>query len=293
MNVQPDTTGSATSERRWTRDNDYYFEDGSAVLLVEDVLFNVHRSRLNRDGSTFVTMFGLPQGENVEGRSDDHPIVLGGETATEFKHFLFALYAFPPELRILTSPTGAKLAALISIAKVSNKYTFNSLENWALEAIQDYVNRKPSPILSSIPSPTSYIYHPSHTKDLGNASFPTDGSSSTAHLTRLISLAQLCGHKPLLDTMINFLRELMTTSLQYAYLAMTLSDELELKALRGAAYLEVMQKAEIVQPLELDLGLTPSSPTSFSPSTSSGSLLLNPDLASSIQLGAIDRKSVV
>jgi hypothetical protein len=38
----------------------------------------------------------------------------------------------------------------------------------------------------------------------------------------------------------------MSSSLQYAYLAMTLADELDLRSLRGVAYLEVMQKAVIV-----------------------------------------------
>lgn len=39
----------------------------------------------------------------------------------------------------------------------------------------------------------------------------------------------------------------MGISLQYAYLAMKLADELDLRTLRGAAYLEVMQKATVVR----------------------------------------------
>ncbi|KAJ3544479.1 hypothetical protein NMY22_g2769 [Coprinellus aureogranulatus] len=241
-----------------TRDTEYYFEDGSCIFLVENVLFNVHRSMLSRDGSSFGAMFSLPQGGMLEGKSDDNPIVLTGETATEFRHFLSALYALPPQLQTLTSPT-ANLTALISIARISNKYAFRTLEAWALEAIQDYVNRKPSPILSSIPSPTAYVYSPSDSADLSasNASASLSGANTitgTAQLTRLIRLAQLCGHTPLLNTMINFLRELMSNSLQYAYLALTLSDELGLKSLRGAAYLEVMHKAQIAPPLALDIG---------------------------------------
>jgi hypothetical protein len=39
-------------------------------------------------------MFTLPQGDNEsEGRSDDSPIVLTGDTVSEFRHFLWALYA--------------------------------------------------------------------------------------------------------------------------------------------------------------------------------------------------------
>ncbi|KAJ3527519.1 hypothetical protein NMY22_g9758 [Coprinellus aureogranulatus] len=282
----PSTDMPANARGVPTRDTEYYFDDGSCIFLVENVLFNVHRSMLSRDGSSFGAMFSLPQSGTLEGKSDDNPIVLTGETATEFRHFLSALYALPPQLQTLTSPT-ANLTVLISIARISNKYAFRTLEAWALEAIQDYVNRKPSPILSSIPSPTAYVYSPADSADLSSSSgsaFSNSGSgsgslsgantvnASTAQLTRLIRLAQLCGHTPLLNTMINFLRELMSNSLQYAYLALTLSDELGLKSLRGAAYLEVMHKALIAPPLALDIGLgltSPSSSTSPTPSTSS------------------------
>lgn len=39
-------------------------------------------------------MFSLPQGnKQAEGRSDENPIVLTGDTAAEFRHFLWAMYA--------------------------------------------------------------------------------------------------------------------------------------------------------------------------------------------------------
>lgn len=39
-------------------------------------------------------MFTLPQGgQDAEGRSDDNPIVLPGDTVSEIRHFLWALYA--------------------------------------------------------------------------------------------------------------------------------------------------------------------------------------------------------
>jgi hypothetical protein len=70
---------------------------------------------------------------------------------------------------------------------------------------------------------------------------------STVQLIRLFRLAQLCTHNRLLDTMISLLRQLMADSVQYAYLAMTLADELDIRQLRGAAYFEVMRKGRIVR----------------------------------------------
>jgi len=53
--------------------------------------------------------------------------------------------------------------------------------------------------------------------------------------------------------MISLLKQLMGSSLQYAYLAMSLADELNLRALKGPAYLEVMHKAALVHKIHIDL----------------------------------------
>ncbi|KAJ6611428.1 hypothetical protein B0H10DRAFT_2056632 [Mycena sp. CBHHK59/15] len=240
------------SRPRYLRDETYYLEDGSCIILVQDTLFNVHRTILSKDHSSFSTMFTLPQGDNeAEGRSDDNPIVLTGDTVTEFRHFLWALYALPPELRVIHS-SDADLTQLMDIARIANKYSFKTLETWSLDAIQEYVNRKPSPILTSIPPPNSYTFSPNSPSTAAQTPGGSTPIESTAQLTRLIRLAQLCNHEKLLSTMILLLRQLMSSSLQYAYLAMTLADELDLRALRGAAYLEVMQKAVVVKRAKVD-----------------------------------------
>jgi hypothetical protein len=137
------------------------------------------------------------------------------------------------------------------------------METWALDAIQDYVNRKPSPILSSMPSPQSYTFN--------SPDAPTNPTQAETadQLTRLIRLAQLCSHDRLLATMIALLRQLMTSSVQYAYLAMKLADELDLRTLRGAAYLEVMQKAVVVKKVRVDV-LKPSNVSNLVPGDATG-----------------------
>lgn len=52
--------------------------------------------------------------------------------------------------------------------------------------------------------------------------------------------------------MISIFKQLMSTSVDHAYLAMTLADELEIQDLRGPAYLEVMRKAPIVKASRAD-----------------------------------------
>lgn len=64
------------------------------LQVSDESVFQVHRTVLSKDSSTFKAMFSLPSGEKLaEGMSDDNPIVLPGDTADEFRHFLWTLYA--------------------------------------------------------------------------------------------------------------------------------------------------------------------------------------------------------
>lgn len=227
----PAPSQDSSSEPR--RDNRYYFSDGSCILQVGNTLFNVHRSRLSQDASSFTTLFTLPQGDiPEEGTSDERPIVLQGDTPDEFRNFLWSLYALPHDIMMARS-SQMDLNRLVDVAKVANKYSFRSTESWALDAIQKYIEKKPSPLFSPVSPGLHFSLNPPA------SSLP----DSKAQISRLIRLAQTCGHQRLLDTMVSLLRQLMSTSLHYSYLAMTLADELDLRELRGLAYLEVLQRA--------------------------------------------------
>jgi hypothetical protein len=61
---------------------------------LEKRMPQVHRTILSKDSAFFSTMFTLPQNTIMEeGSSDANPIVLTGDTAAEFRNFLWALYA--------------------------------------------------------------------------------------------------------------------------------------------------------------------------------------------------------
>ncbi|KIP10200.1 hypothetical protein PHLGIDRAFT_101543 [Phlebiopsis gigantea 11061_1 CR5-6] len=219
------------------KDDTYYLHDGSCIMRVENTLFNVHQTLLAKDGSLFSSMFSLPQGKHeVEGASDDSPIWLQGESVAEFKNFLWVLYALPHELADISTPQIdlPRLNRLIDIARVSFKYHFRSIETWALDVINEQVNRKPTPPLFYLPSSAT------------SAASPQAIASNGALISRLMRLAQLCAHERLLAAMIGVMKQLMGYSIQYAHLAMSLADELELRPLRGIAYFEVMQKANVV-----------------------------------------------
>ncbi|EMD39797.1 hypothetical protein CERSUDRAFT_103745 [Gelatoporia subvermispora B] len=213
------------------RDDTYYLPDGSCILQVENTLFNVHRTILSKDASSFSAMFDMPEhpAHQVEGKSDENPIVLTGDSVQEFKNFLWVLYALPHEL-VQISTIHTDISRLIDIARVSNKYSYKSVETWALDVLDDYINRRPPPLIP-----------PHDTPD-----FDQVVAEKGAEVSHIMRLAHQCGHERLLASMIATLRKLMGVSIRYAHLAMTLADELDLRVLRGAAYLEVMQKTEVV-----------------------------------------------
>ncbi|KZT64283.1 hypothetical protein DAEQUDRAFT_678817 [Daedalea quercina L-15889] len=215
----------------------YYFTDGSCVLRVEDTLFNVHRTMLSKDSSMFSTMFALPvpsAGDCAEGSSDQNPVYLAGDTVAEFRSLMWALYALPHELLAVHHDPSVYFPRLMDVAKLSNKYSFKSIEAWALDAVNDLVLREQNNIGLSALLP----YDLSHVPQI---TFTPTGQL----FSRLIHLAHACGHESLLNTMINLLRKRMRQAIDYAYLAMTLADELDLRKLRGAAYMEILRRGSL------------------------------------------------
>jgi len=80
------------------RHEEYYFDDGSVVLLVQDTLFRVHRYYFTRESQIFADMFSLPisggggSTPTMEGKSDSSPIEIPGVTIIEMESFLGFVY---------------------------------------------------------------------------------------------------------------------------------------------------------------------------------------------------------
>jgi hypothetical protein len=62
---------------------------------VGEKLFRIHKRLLTgSESSVFADMFSLPQSRNVEGQTDERPIVLTGEDPAQFEALMRVLY--PP-----------------------------------------------------------------------------------------------------------------------------------------------------------------------------------------------------
>ena len=62
------------------------------IYKVGDYLYNLHSSIFRRLSDIFKHIYTLPQGDMVEGKSDDRPFVLEGIEASDFNHLLDYLY---------------------------------------------------------------------------------------------------------------------------------------------------------------------------------------------------------
>ncbi|RPD65580.1 hypothetical protein L227DRAFT_466941, partial [Lentinus tigrinus ALCF2SS1-6] len=69
------------------RHPDYYFEDGNLTILVDDVLFKLHRAVLASGASAFTDRFS-----HHDGGSDEWPLPLSGTRVREFAMFLSVIY---------------------------------------------------------------------------------------------------------------------------------------------------------------------------------------------------------
>ena len=80
-----------------TPSSDFWFEDGSIVIVIENVAFRIHQSLLSRHSDVFAGLFTVPQPanhENDEGDDmmDDCPVVHLSDTLADFTDVLRVLY---------------------------------------------------------------------------------------------------------------------------------------------------------------------------------------------------------
>ncbi|CAE6501460.1 unnamed protein product [Rhizoctonia solani] len=147
-------SGSADAEgvltkgsSNYSRDPDYYFEDGNTILLIQDVLFKVHRSLLKAQSQVFEDMFTLPSGDtanDVEGTSDEHPIAIPQVKSPRFRNLLKIIYSpassgFHASLQFnddkpysyLDIKAWSDFTFYLDVATLGHRFAMAEMEQWA------------------------------------------------------------------------------------------------------------------------------------------------------------------
>ncbi|KAF8957023.1 hypothetical protein BDZ97DRAFT_139935 [Flammula alnicola] len=113
-------------------DETYYKPDGDCVILVEGVLFKLHRFLLARDSSAFADMLNIPTGdkEDSQAMTEENPLVLQ-DNIKNFRALCWILYALPNDIQKQNKKSHVDFPRLISVLSIANKYHFDSHEQWA------------------------------------------------------------------------------------------------------------------------------------------------------------------
>ncbi|KAJ7443251.1 hypothetical protein B0H11DRAFT_470419 [Mycena galericulata] len=114
------------------RDSEHYHPTGDCIIRVENTLFKIHKFHLIHNSPVFAKMFELPPGEEPEeGSSDDLPIILSGDRASDFRHLLKYIYAPVMDIQIDAIPLSA-IPEIVAVASFADKYDIGNWKHWAL-----------------------------------------------------------------------------------------------------------------------------------------------------------------
>ncbi|KAF8589487.1 hypothetical protein K439DRAFT_1523220 [Ramaria rubella] len=136
----------------------YYFDNDQVIFLVEETLFNVHRSILLRHSAVFRDMFDMPPtaGEPVEGTSDQNPIRLGNVSALDFERLLAILY--PPVI----GEHSATLPEWISILQLASLWLFDDIRCLAIRELATFEIEPVQKVAIALQNDVPEWLHPSY-----------------------------------------------------------------------------------------------------------------------------------
>jgi len=121
---------SSVQDTKHKHDPGYYFKDGNIIFLVENDLFRVHRHFFIRESAVFRDMLSLPASPDteVEGDSDDKPIILEGIKSSDFRALMWMWY--DPDYKRVSSSA----STWYSIISLADRWQFETVGKIAFEA---------------------------------------------------------------------------------------------------------------------------------------------------------------
>jgi len=117
------------------RDQIYYLE--CITFKVEDRIFKVPRNQFERRSEIFGTTFTLPTGGDiqVEGQSDENPVVLAGIGSIDFQALLKVLYPLDVHQILSDKDEWMTKDEWISVLKLSTQWYFLDTRDLAIKQL--------------------------------------------------------------------------------------------------------------------------------------------------------------
>ncbi|KAL1670113.1 hypothetical protein GGF50DRAFT_43276 [Schizophyllum commune] len=121
-----------------TRHQVHWYRDGSIVLRVQDVLFCVHQTALEKLSEVFKDLFSLPKSSNEE-RIDGSPVVrLQGDDSADWAYLLDAIYDQLHFDALASRPAREKFPRLSGILRLSTKYGIIAFRRKTITILSTY-----------------------------------------------------------------------------------------------------------------------------------------------------------
>ncbi|RPD55205.1 hypothetical protein L226DRAFT_493329 [Lentinus tigrinus ALCF2SS1-7] len=131
-----------TPNEELERDDEFWFEDGSVVLVASNVGFKVYKGLLTAHSPIFCDMFARSQPDDKE-IYDGCPFVHVSDSSQSLKHFLRAMFhnVKPLFYRVEGDPK-IPIEELLSVARLAHKYDVGELLRQAIACLQTYYTNK-------------------------------------------------------------------------------------------------------------------------------------------------------
>ncbi|KAG8690939.1 hypothetical protein FRC11_007950 [Ceratobasidium sp. 423] len=150
LNAQPPPSNNPIGFPQ--RDLYYYFEDGSIIFQVKNVLFKVHASLLERRSDDFKGAFNVPPAIitplQSRGNYGEGPIIIPDVPCYQFRHLMKAIYIQPTDHFFSPPPAKYKdvknaardFVFYADVARLSLKFAMKDTETWAKQRLAKLVH---------------------------------------------------------------------------------------------------------------------------------------------------------
>ncbi|KAF8963105.1 hypothetical protein BDZ97DRAFT_1821782 [Flammula alnicola] len=119
------------------RHPEFYFSDGSVVVIVERTAFRIHQSVLARHSEVFNGMWDVPQPSKAE-MYDGCPMVVLSDSVNDFVDVMRVIYdAFHFDKLKPDTSLSTLITFISGILRISTKYSMQQLRNKCITIIQE------------------------------------------------------------------------------------------------------------------------------------------------------------
>ncbi|KAH9856090.1 hypothetical protein C2E23DRAFT_810040 [Lenzites betulinus] len=117
------------------RHSDYWFDDGSIVVIAQDTGYKIHKSVLARHSEVFRDLFSLPQ-TSADDHLDGCPVVRITDASGDFSNLLRALYDTTRDFSLFQLHKRQPFAVVAGLYELAHKYQIDNLAEQMLRRLR-------------------------------------------------------------------------------------------------------------------------------------------------------------